>query len=97
MNELRFEPEAQQDALDAFDWYEHERPGLGFAFLDAMDAAAARIQEHPLVHASVYRDLRRVLVDRFPYAVYYRVFPSQISVVAVAHGRRNPRVWQRRA
>jgi plasmid stabilization system protein ParE len=96
VTELRFEEEAQQDALEAFGWYEAERPGLGFAFLDAVNAAVERIGHEPLAFALVYRDLRRVLVQRFPYAIYYRVFPRQVSVVAVLHGRRHPRVRQRR-
>jgi plasmid stabilization system protein ParE len=94
--EVRFEDEAQRDALEAFDWYEGERAGLGFAFLESVDAAVLRIEREPLAFAIVYRELRRVLVHRFPYAIYFRVFPNQISVVAVVHGRRHPRIWQQR-
>jgi hypothetical protein len=37
-----------------------------------------------------------VLVHHFPYAIYYRLFPDVISVVAMVHGRRHQRRWLRR-
>ena len=91
-----FASEAEADALEAFTWYEGQREGLGVQFRDAVDSAVARIAEAPLAYAVQYRDLRRVLVRRFPYALYYRVYPSVVVVVAVVHGRRHPRVWRRR-
>jgi plasmid stabilization system protein ParE len=36
-------------------------------------------------------------VRRFPYSVFYRVEADRIVVLAVFHGRRNPRIWQARA
>jgi toxin ParE1/3/4 len=91
-----FAAEAETDVLDAFAWYEERREGLGALFRSAVDDAVTRIAEAPLSPAVLYRDLRHVLVRRFPYAVYYRVYPSTVVVVAVVHGRRHPRVWRRR-
>jgi plasmid stabilization system protein ParE len=94
--EVVFAAEAEADALDAFAWYDGQRPGLGAQFRDAVDAAVADIAEAPLSYAVHYRDLRRMLVRRFPYAVYYRVHPHTVVVVAIVHGRRHSRVWQGR-
>ena len=41
--------------------------------------------------------LRRVLLRRFPYAIYYKVYPGVISVIGVIHGHRHPQTWLRRA
>jgi hypothetical protein len=38
---VKFEREAEDDALEAYDWYEQQRPGLGVRFRDALDAAVA--------------------------------------------------------
>ena len=94
---VRFGLEAEAEALDTFNWYEHRRPGLGVAFRSCLDAAILRVAENPHAFQLQYRDLRRVLVDRFPYAVYDRAYADVVLVVAVVHGRRHPRVWQRRA
>jgi len=69
MADILFSEEAQADALEAFSWYEGQRLGLGGLFRDALDAAVARIAEAPSSYAVRYRDLRRVLVRRFPYNI----------------------------
>ncbi|WP_221032417.1 hypothetical protein [Actomonas aquatica] len=35
-------------------------------------------------------------VDRFPFAVHYRVESDCIRVVAIAHGRQKPGYWRKR-
>lgn len=89
--------EAQADALEAFRFYEQRREGLGERFRDHLDIALSRIQETPELYPVVHRDLRRTLVERFPYFVLYRVYPGLIFIVAVMHARQSPGVWKRRA
>ena len=88
---VSFEPEAAEDLRTAHDWYEERRAGLGHRFLDAVENAVTRISSDPRAFPVYHRDLRRVLVERFPYALYYRIYPAQVAVVAVFHGRRSPR------
>jgi toxin ParE1/3/4 len=45
----------------------------------------------------IYRKVRRRLVERFPYAVYYRTYPGIVFVVAIMHGKQSPGVWKARA
>jgi toxin ParE1/3/4 len=89
--------EAREDALEAFRWYEKERRGLGKVFRASLNDTIQRIRRSPLASAVVYRDLRRALVDRFPYGVFYRVQAGSIIVVGIIHGHREPSTWQRRA
>jgi len=89
--------EAREDALDAFRWYEEERLGLGGVFRASLNRTIQRIRRSPLASAIVYRDLRRALVDRFPYGIFFRVQSGNIIVVGVIHGHRAPSAWQRRA
>jgi plasmid stabilization system protein ParE len=37
------------------------------------------------------------LLRRFPYGIYYRIYPDSIVIVACMHGRRDPKRWQSRA
>lgn len=92
-----FEPEVEADVDEAYQWYEQRGRGLGEDFLAAVRTTLDRIQLNPELHAVIYRELRRALVRRFPYAVYYRVERERIAVVAVHHGKRDPRRWQSRA
>ena len=97
MHRIAFSEEAQADALEAFRFYEERREGLGERFRDHLDIAISRIQETPELYPVVHRDLRRTLVERFPYFVLYRVYPGLVFVVAIMHAMRSPSVWKRRA
>jgi len=87
---------AASDIEDAFLWYEHQRPGLGHEFLDAVQAAGERIASHPTMYPIIHRNTRRALLPRFPYGIFYRVYDDVIVVVACMHGSRNPRRWKSR-
>jgi plasmid stabilization system protein ParE len=94
---LVFEPEVEAEVDEAYRWYERQRQGLGEDFLAAVQATLDRVQINPELPAIIYRDVRRALVRRFPYAVYYRVEPERIAVVAIHHVKRDPRRRQSRA
>ena len=89
--------EARAEALKAFAFYEERREGLGERFRDHLGLAISRIQANPELYPVVYRDLRRRLVERFPYALFYRISPGLIAIVAVVHAKQNPMTWKRRA
>lgn len=86
--------EAQDDLGDAANWYEEQRRGLGGAFLDQSLEALERIGANPLALPVVHQSLRRSLMRRFPFAIYYRIEPDVVSVVAIMHGSRSPTAWK---
>jgi toxin ParE1/3/4 len=61
-----------------------------------MNRAIAVILEAPRRWPMANHGTRKFLLQRFPYAVYYREFPSGIEVLAVAHGHRKPGYWKSR-
>ena len=90
------EAEAEAELDEAFSWYEGRAQGLGSEFTRAVRAVFALIGRNPEQFPRVRGDVRRALVRRFPYAVYYVVEPDQISILAVIHTSRHPRRWQSR-
>lgn len=90
-------PEAEADLVNARDWYERQRAGLGAEFLLCVEEVIERIGRTPEMYAVVYQDIRRALTRRFPYAIYYRVEGNEVVVVGVFHARRDPREWQARS
>jgi plasmid stabilization system protein ParE len=91
-----FLPVAQREVEEAFQWYEGQRPGLGFDFLLAMDATIERLRRLPEGNEVVALRTRKALLRRFPYLVLYALEPDRIVVTAVFHGRRNPIRWSDR-
>jgi plasmid stabilization system protein ParE len=94
---VRYSSEAFADVAEAFSWYQARRAGLGWEFVDALDVALGVLQGMPEAGPEVHRGLRRALLHRFPYALYYRLDASGIWVRGVLHMHRHPRRWQARA
>jgi len=94
---LVVQPEAEADLEEAFTWYEQRREGLGHDFLDQVSSCFAQIAQQPLRNALIYREARRALLRRFPYAVFYVARNDRAFVLAVLHQRRSPRLAKARA
>jgi toxin ParE1/3/4 len=92
-----FTAAAKQDLRSARDWYEGEREGLGFEFVDEVKAVIQRVESNPLSFAIAYRTTRICLVKRFPYIVVFRILADVLEVLAVIHGHRDPEVWKARS
>lgn len=89
--------EAEAEVQAAFDWYEEQSDGLGFEFLRAIDACVSGVQRNPFAFTVVHEpDVRRALVRRFPYALFYLANDEAIIVIAVFNVRRHPIDWLRR-
>lgn len=89
-------PEAEADTEDAALWYEAQRVGLGLDFDEDLDHLLQRIRENALQFPEIEPEVRRGLLNRFPYAVYFVVENEMVAIVAVLHQRRRPGAWRDR-
>ncbi|MGH2608975.1 MAG: type II toxin-antitoxin system RelE/ParE family toxin [Tepidiformaceae bacterium] len=87
-------PAAVEELVAALEGYERQRPGLGTEFATACQAAVTLVRDRPELFRQVHGATRRVILRRFPYAIYYHVLHAEIVILAVTHGRRDPRRWQ---
>lgn len=87
---LIIRPEAERDLAEAHDWYESKVTGLGSDFLLRIEAALSSILRTPEIYPLVHKNVRRALIRRFPYGVFYLVEEAKIVVIAVMHARRDP-------
>ncbi len=92
-----FRSEAAADVVGAREWYEAQREGLGKAFADALEHVLSAITAMPESFPVVRGDVRRALLRRFPYALYYRLRDSETAeVIACLHTRRSPHILRTR-
>lgn len=89
-------PRAENDIRSAFEWYESQRPGLGEEFLTAVRERLEAVRSFPESNPVIYRDVRRAVVSRFPYLIFYVVRPARVVVLAILHHARDPALWPRR-
>ena len=78
-------PAANADLREARDWYELQRPGLGDEFLLAMADAFTRLEEYPERFPVYYQGFRRILTERFPYKIFFRIEGEAVIVVRILH------------
>jgi len=93
---LLFRPEARTDLLDAFQWYQGKQAGLGYDFKLCVDDALLKLKTHPTFYKKIHRDIRRVLIKKFPFGIFYIVKDNRVIILAALHARRNPLKWKSR-
>ncbi len=98
---VRLLDEAEAEAQEAARWYDERQNGLGQQFLDALAHALESIERQPQAFSRIQtndanREVRRYVLQRFPYLIFYEVRTAEVLVVAVAHSRRRPNYWQNR-
>jgi toxin ParE1/3/4 len=93
---LIFTQAARQELIEAQDWYEGEALGLGRRFREAIDASVERISSNPRQFPIVFKNIRRALVRRFPYSLFFVVEGKMMLVIACFHASRDPSQWEKR-
>ena len=93
---IRIDPSAHAAVRGASRWYEDQRPGLGHEFLDEVDLVFTRVGQTPLQFPEVEPNVRRALLRRFPFAVYF-LEGEVVEIIAVLHMRRDPETWRSRS
>lgn len=93
---LIYHPDAELELIDAARFYEGRVRGLGEQFLATVDEGVSMIQAAPERFRIVERDVRRLILRRFPYSVLYRIGPGQIRVLGINHQSRHPDYWRYR-
>jgi plasmid stabilization system protein ParE len=91
---LSFLPEVEEDVISAYAWYEEKARGLGEEFLRIFYASANNLSRNPLLYQKVHGDFRRLLLRRFPYAIYFMIKENEIIVLGLFHCARDPQTIQ---
>ena len=98
MFEIVLRKEAQLDLDEIFVWYEEQKEGLGFEFIDSFEKVLNKIAFNPYYASFIIEDARGASLKRFPYEVIYRVDEDQwqVRIIAVIHQHRNPEWFRNR-
>ncbi|MBD2775095.1 type II toxin-antitoxin system RelE/ParE family toxin [Iningainema tapete] len=89
--------EARKELDGAIAYYEAQNIGLGLDLLTEVEEALRKIQLNPNV-GTPYKieGVRRYVIQRFPYVIFYAELEELIWIIAIAHGKRKPDYWKRR-
>ncbi len=96
MYSVIFTQAARGELIEAQDWYEGEASGLGRRFREAIDTLIDRMNDNPRQFPTVFKNVRRALLRRFPYSLFFVVEADALIVIACFHASRDPARWQKR-
>jgi len=85
--------DAEADIVQGYWFYESQKSGLGDYFQESIVADIESLIIYAGIHEVAY-GYHRLLCNRFPFAVYYRVAEGLVTIVAVLDSRQNPS-WTR--
>ena len=93
---FQFHPEAEAEFNEAVDFYEEVEPGLGLDFAYEIYKTVQLCVSYPFLWPEIENEIRRALVQRFPYGIMYSADDSAITILAVMHLKRHPDYWKTR-
>ena len=91
-------PEADREYAEAAQYYERQRPGLGAELIVTVDEAVEGLKRFPRRWRVIEDDVRRGLLERFPYAFYYweKIPGEELEILSISHSKRHPLHWKSR-
>jgi plasmid stabilization system protein ParE len=89
-------PGAKADISSAVRWYQRKDPSLAFRFTMEALTTLRRIKQSPYQFPVITGRVRRALLKRVPYAIYFYLDEDRAVVRAVVHQRRSDIIWMDR-
>ena len=80
---------ADYDFNEIAHWYKVIRTGLDDEFILCLETEIEVIKRNPLLFKKIYKNVRRAVLHRFPYNLYYALEENKLIVLAIAHHKRS--------
>ena len=86
---------ALEDLATAREFYDSQSDGIGDYFFDSLFSEIDSLTLYAGIHPMRF-GYHRMVVQRFPYCIYYRISDEEATVFRVLDARRDP-TWIRRS
>ena len=91
--EIVFNELAVSEMNDAVAFYELQFSELGGAFKEEVKRSLLRISKYPTAWPKVDEDIRKYIMHKFPFNIYYSKEKNYLYIIAIAHQHRKPNYW----
>jgi toxin ParE1/3/4 len=92
-----YHPAVEAELKEIRNYYDARSSGLGAQFIDEFERQVLAVAATPERWMVVTGDIRRCLMRRFPYVIYFRrVDRERLRVTIVKHQRRHPNLGRER-
>jgi plasmid stabilization system protein ParE len=95
----RILPAAKDDILQAAQWYNKQKTGLGKQFTLRVRERVKELKKNPFVCQVRYMDVHTAIVRQFPFMIHYTIGQENktIEIIAVLSTNRDPEIWIERS
>jgi plasmid stabilization system protein ParE len=94
---LELKEEAIEELSDAYQFYKKERKGLEEDFLAVLEKTFHGIQDQPYRYPARHKNRRIAVVQKYPFVIIFEIEEENtITVYAVFHTSRSPKIWKKR-
>tara|TARA_R110002072_G_scaffold13058_8_gene55312 strand:- start:634 stop:942 length:309 start_codon:yes stop_codon:yes gene_type:complete len=94
---IELSDEAQIDFDKSYNYFFKESPKIADTFFKKINKSFEDIKRNPFVFPVAYQEeVRKFVVNKYPFIIYYQVVNSKINVIAIFHTSRNPEIWNER-
>lgn len=93
---IELSDEAEVDFDKSYKFYSEDSPKVADAFFKQINLGFENIKQNPKSFLTAHKDIRKYVVKKFPFVIYYRIVHTVIQVIAIFHTSRNPEIWNER-
>lgn len=94
--EIELSDDAEIDLDNSFEFYKQDNPNVANTFFKEVDLSFKKIKENPESFPIIGLSIRKYVLKKFPFIVYYKIDKYTIQIIAIFHTSRNPEIWRRR-
>ncbi len=88
--------EAEVDFDKSYEFYFQDSPKVADTFFKQINFGFENIKQNPKSFPVAHKDVRKYVVKKFPFVIYYRIVDKIIQIIAIFHSSRNPEIWNER-
>ncbi|MDP3433967.1 MAG: type II toxin-antitoxin system RelE/ParE family toxin [Bacteroidota bacterium] len=93
---IEISDEAEIDFDKSYEYYFEDSPKVADAFFRRINVSFENIKQNPFTFPVAYKNVRKYVMKKFPFVIYYQIVNSIIKVIAIFHTSRNPEIWNER-
>lgn len=93
---IELSSEAEVDLDKSYECYYEDNTKAADAFFKQINLGFEHIRQQPNSFPIVHKDIRKYVVKKFPFVIYYQVIGKVIQIIAIFHTSRNPEIWNER-
>jgi toxin ParE1/3/4 len=90
--------EAESDIRESYEYFKLIDENLAGRFIDEITISLDFLKDHHSLFAKIYKNVRRFIVKKFPYLIYYYVDDEKllVKIIGIFHGARDNKLIKKR-